>query len=149
MLAKIWVWTMTVCISGPAYIFPAGRIPVCQTRDTSIFHRAYPASLWWCLLCVSFYRVYLPESHAWKSGHILLCPDLKVSHKMVDMKSFGNRLSILQFWKCYFIRKRQKGGWMMNPDNRMKGNAIKRRKLLSEYSEIQSIKDKGKEDADV
>lgn len=37
----------------------------------------------------------------------------------------------------------------MNPDNRMKGNAIKRRKLLSEYSEIQSIKDKGKEDADV
>lgn len=55
---------------------------------------------------------------------------------MADMKSFGNRLLILQFWKCYFIRKRQKGGWMMNPDNRMKGNDIKRRKLLSEYSEI-------------
>lgn len=47
-----------------------------------------------------------------------------------------------------FIRKKQNGVWIVNPDILMKGNDNKRRMLLSEYDEAQLIKGKKKTDAD-
>ena len=49
--------------------------------------------------------------------------------------------------KKNFIKKRQNGVWMMNPDILMKGNDIKRMGLISEYEKIQPVNDEGKDGA--